>query len=81
MGTMLVAIVVVFVVGTALLAVASYRRHSRAAKARSLAALNILLAEAYELSANADTTSAGRKPVEPTPDPSTPDAPGGESRD
>ena len=54
MGTMLVGIVVVFVVGTLLLAFASYRRHTRAAKARSMAALNILLAEAYELSGDAD---------------------------
>jgi len=56
MGTMLVGIVVVFVVGTLLLAFASYRRHMRAAKARSMAALNILLAEAYELSGDADRT-------------------------
>jgi len=63
MGTMLVWIVVVCVIGTTLLAFASYRRHSRAAKARSMAALNILLAEAYELSENADAT-----PDRPSPD-------------
>jgi len=68
MGAMLVGIVVVFVVGTALLAFASYRRHSRAAKARSMAALNILLAEAYELSENADATADRPNPDEANPE-------------
>lgn len=35
---------------TAVLAYASYRRHAAAARAKSQAALNILLIEAYDLS-------------------------------
>ncbi len=49
MGGLLVALLVVLILGTALLAYASYRRHSRAARARSNAALSALLTEAYEL--------------------------------
>jgi Tfp pilus assembly protein PilV len=51
---LLVATFVFLVIVTGGLAFASYRRHTRAAKARSRAALNVLLAEAYEL-AEADT--------------------------
>jgi hypothetical protein len=54
-GTLLVATFVVLTVVTAGLAFASYRRHARAARARSRAALNILLSEAYELTAAEET--------------------------
>ena len=49
MGTLLVATFVILTAVTAVLAYASYRRHSAAARARSQAALNILLTEAYDL--------------------------------
>jgi Tfp pilus assembly protein PilV len=49
-GTLLIATFVLLVIVTGGLAFASYRRHTRAAQARSRAALNVLLAEAYELS-------------------------------
>ena len=65
MGTLLVAIFAVLVLVVALLAYASYRRHSRAAKARSRAALNLLLAEAYQI-------SEGRLALQPEDAPGTP---------
>ena len=48
MGTLLVASFVILIVVTGGLAYASYRRHSRAAQARSRAALQTLMEQAYK---------------------------------
>ncbi|MEI6362935.1 MAG: hypothetical protein WCP95_12465 [Actinomycetes bacterium] len=55
MGTLLIATFVVLVVVTSGMAFASYRKHTRAAQARSRAALNVLLAEAYDLTAQEES--------------------------
>lgn len=49
MAQLVVVLLVTLAVGTFVAAYASYRRHTRAAQARSRAALNRLLAEADEL--------------------------------
>jgi hypothetical protein len=65
-GTLLVVSFVILFVVTGVLAYASYRRHSRAARARSQAALSMLLAEAYDLGEGKQSVSTDDEPGEDT---------------